>query len=71
MKKKLGRKPEKVLYELEDLWKMADEAGKPTRVMSFEEMNYMKAKGAIADGAKTIITFDGKFARTAKVKRLK
>ena len=71
MKKRRDRIPQKVLYELEDLWKMADEAGKPTRVMSFKEMNYMKGQGAIANGAKEIITFDDKFARTAKVKRLK
>jgi hypothetical protein len=62
---------QKVLYELEDLWKMADEAGRPTRVMSFEDMNYMKAQGAIANEAKEIITFDDKFARTARLKRLK
>jgi predicted nucleic-acid-binding protein len=71
VKKRRGHIQEEVLYELEDLWKMADEAGRPARVMSFEEMNSMKAQGAIANGAKEIITFDGKFARTAKVKRLK
>lgn len=34
---------ERVLFELEDLWRMADEAGKPERVMSFEEMDEAKA----------------------------
>ncbi len=71
MNKRRGHIRQKVLYELEDLWKMADEAGRPTRVMSCEDMNYMKAQGAIANEAKEIITFDDKFARTARVKRLK
>jgi antitoxin PrlF len=34
---------ERVLYDLEDLWRMADEGGKPGPVMSFEEMNERKA----------------------------
>lgn len=35
---------ERVLYDLEDLWRMADEGGKPGPVMSFEEMNEAKAR---------------------------
>ena len=36
-----------VLYELEDLWAAADQAGKPGPVMTFDEMNRAKArKGA-------------------------
>jgi antitoxin PrlF len=35
---------ERVLYDLEDLWRMADEGGKPGSVMSFEEMNEAKAR---------------------------
>lgn len=34
---------DRVSYDLEDLWKMADEGGKPGRVMSFEEMDKAKA----------------------------
>lgn len=33
-----------VLLELEDLWAMADQAGKPKAVMTFEEMNAAKAR---------------------------
>jgi AbrB family looped-hinge helix DNA binding protein len=33
-----------VLMELEDLWAMADEAGKPRPVMIFDEMNAAKAR---------------------------
>lgn len=53
--------PRKVLYELEDLWEMADKAGKAARVMSLEEMNQAKAK-SFARGKKKIITLDDKFA---------
>ena len=35
---------EQVLYDLEDLWRMADEGGKPGPVMSFEEMNEAKTR---------------------------
>lgn len=35
---------ERVLYDLEDLWRMADEGGAPGPAMSFEEMNEAKAK---------------------------
>jgi antitoxin PrlF len=35
---------ERVLYDLEDLWRMADEGGKPGPGMSFEEMNEAKAR---------------------------
>jgi AbrB family looped-hinge helix DNA binding protein len=35
-----------VLCELEDLWAIADRAGKPGRVMSFDEMNRAKARRA-------------------------
>jgi antitoxin PrlF len=34
---------ERVLYDLEDLWRMADEGGKPGPVMSFAEMDAAKA----------------------------
>jgi AbrB family looped-hinge helix DNA binding protein len=37
-------KVEPVLYELEDLWKMADQRGKPGSVMTFEEMNAAKSR---------------------------
>jgi antitoxin PrlF len=33
-----------VLYELEDIWKIADQGGKAKRVMTFEEMNEAKAR---------------------------
>jgi antitoxin PrlF len=33
-----------VLYELEDIWKIADQGGKPKSVMTFEEMNEAKAR---------------------------
>jgi hypothetical protein len=32
-----------VLYELEDLWRMADQGGKAEGVMTFDEMNEAKA----------------------------
>jgi antitoxin PrlF len=35
-----------VLCELEDLWATADQAGKPARIMSFDEMNRAKARRA-------------------------
>lgn len=35
---------EPVLYDLEDLWRIADESGKPRQVMSFEEMDETKAR---------------------------
>jgi antitoxin PrlF len=35
---------EPVLFELEDLWKMADQGIKPQRPMSFEEMNAAKSR---------------------------
>ncbi len=34
---------EPVRHTIEDLWRMADAGPKPTRVMSFEEMNAAKA----------------------------
>ncbi len=37
-------KVEPVLYDLEDLWKMADRGGQPGSIMSFEEMNAAKAR---------------------------
>ena len=33
-----------VLYELEDIWKIADQGGKAKRVMTFAEMNEAKAR---------------------------
>jgi antitoxin PrlF len=35
---------ERVLYDLEDLWQMADEGVNPGPVMSLEEMNEAKAR---------------------------
>ncbi len=35
---------EPVRYTIKDLWRLADEGPKPTRVMSFEEMNAAKAR---------------------------
>lgn len=35
---------EPVLYEVEDLWRMADAGPKPKRVMTFEEMNEAKGR---------------------------
>lgn len=35
---------EKVVYSLDDLWKMADAREKPKSRMSFEEMNEAKAR---------------------------
>ena len=37
-------KVEPVLYDLEDLWKMADQGSRPTDVMTFEEMDAAKAR---------------------------
>jgi len=37
-------KLEPVLYDLEDLWKMADRGGKPGSIMTFEEMDAAKAR---------------------------
>jgi len=34
-----------VLYEFEDLWRMADHGAKAKGVMTFEEMNEAKARG--------------------------
>ncbi|MDE3062507.1 MAG: AbrB/MazE/SpoVT family DNA-binding domain-containing protein [Acidobacteriota bacterium] len=36
-------KVEPVLYDLEDLWKMADEGGQASGVMTFDEMDAAKA----------------------------
>jgi antitoxin PrlF len=38
-------KMEPVRYSVKDLWRMADEGGKPEGVLSFEEMNAAKARG--------------------------
>jgi antitoxin PrlF len=35
---------EPVLYDLEDLWRMADQGGQPGTTMTFEEMNAAKAR---------------------------
>lgn len=35
---------ERVAYDLEDLWRMADEGGKSESVMSFQEMDEAKAR---------------------------
>jgi hypothetical protein len=35
---------ERVLLDLEDLWRMADQGPKAKEVMSFEEMNRAKAR---------------------------
>ncbi len=37
-------KVEPVLYDLEDLWMMADQGGQPGRVMTLEEMDEAKAR---------------------------
>lgn len=37
-------KVEPVLYDLEDLWKMADRGGQPGSIMTFEEMDAAKAR---------------------------
>ena len=37
-------KVESVLYDLEDLWKMADQTGHTGSVMTFDEMNSAKAR---------------------------
>ena len=34
---------EAVRYNIRDLWRMADEGGKPEGILSFEEMNEAKA----------------------------
>ena len=36
--------PEPKLYELEDLWKKADDGEKSGKVMTFEEMNEAKVR---------------------------
>jgi antitoxin PrlF len=35
---------DRVLYDVEDLWRIADQGGKPEHVMSFEEMDDAKAR---------------------------
>jgi antitoxin PrlF len=35
---------ERVLYDLEDLWEIADQGGKPADVMTFEEMDEAKSR---------------------------
>ena len=37
-------KVEPVLYDLEDLWRMADQGGQPGVTMTFEEMDAAKAR---------------------------
>jgi AbrB family looped-hinge helix DNA binding protein len=37
-------KVDPVLYDLEDLWMMADQGSEPGRVMTFEEMDEAKAR---------------------------
>jgi antitoxin PrlF len=37
-------KVEPVLYDLEDLWRMADQGGQPGTTMTFEEMDAAKAR---------------------------
>lgn len=37
-------KLEPVLYDLEDLWRMADQRGRSRNTMSFEEMNAAKSR---------------------------
>jgi antitoxin PrlF len=37
-------KIEPVLYDLEDLWRIADQSGGPGNVMTFEEMDATKAR---------------------------
>jgi len=37
-------KVEPVRYSIKDLWKIADEGGKPEGVMSFDEMNAAKVR---------------------------
>ena len=39
-----GFQASQVLYELEDLWRMTDQAGTTKEVMTFEEMNEAKAQ---------------------------
>jgi AbrB family looped-hinge helix DNA binding protein len=39
-----GLQAEPVLFDLEDLWKMADQGPKPKGVMTFEEMDAAKAR---------------------------
>ena len=39
-----GFQGSQVLYELEDLWSMADQGGKARGVMTFDEMNEAKAR---------------------------
>ena len=35
---------ERVMYDLEDLWRMADQSGKPGPTMSFDEMDEAKVQ---------------------------
>lgn len=42
--KKNADMDEPKLYELEDLWKKADEGERPSKVMTSEEMNEAKAR---------------------------
>jgi antitoxin PrlF len=35
---------ERVMYEMEDLWKLADEGARPAAAMTFEEMNAAKVR---------------------------
>ncbi|WP_005036590.1 AbrB/MazE/SpoVT family DNA-binding domain-containing protein [Holophaga foetida] len=39
-----GFRADPVLYDLEDIWKMADEGAHPGDVLSFEEMDAAKAR---------------------------
>jgi antitoxin PrlF len=39
-----GFQASQVLHDLEDLWRMTDQAGKAKGVMTFEEMNEAKAR---------------------------
>ena len=39
-----GFQADRVLYELEDLWKMADQGAKAEGVMTFEQMDAAKAR---------------------------
>jgi AbrB family looped-hinge helix DNA binding protein len=41
-----GFRADRVLYELEDLWRMADEGQKAKGVMTFKEMDEAKARRA-------------------------
>jgi antitoxin PrlF len=39
-----GFQADRVLYDLDDLWKIADSGPKPRRAMTFEQMNEAKAR---------------------------